>query len=48
MSEEELGKFISFLLVGDRRAEGSFAEAYRMNRRISEDPMANYVDKEDL
>ena len=48
VSEEELGKFISFLLVCDRRAEGSFSEAYRMNRRISEDPMANYVDKEDL
>ena len=22
------------------------AEAYRMNRRMTEDPMANYVDKE--
>lgn len=22
----------------------SFAEAYRMNRRMTDDPMANYVD----
>ncbi len=27
-------------------ADPGFAEAYRMNRRISDDPMANYVDKE--
>jgi pre-mRNA-processing factor SLU7 len=43
VTEEELGQFpvskVAVLLI-------SSAEAYRMNRRMAEDPMANYVDAE--
>ena len=45
VSEEELGMvhsavpYLGFWLTW-------FAEAYRMNRRMTEDPMANYVDTE--
>ena len=42
VTEEELGKFIwlecSLLMAH------TTAEAYRMNRRMTDDPMANYVD----
>lgn len=44
VTEEELGIF----LVCARCAYFSqiFTEAYRMNRRMTDDPMANYVDAE--
>ncbi len=44
VTEEELGK-LHFTFC-TRRVLTVIAEAYRMNRRMTEDPMANYVDEE--
>ena len=44
VTEEELGMFI--LCPACAYFSHVFAEAYRMNRRMAEDPMANYVDAE--
>lgn len=41
VTEEELGTFLLVLFVTYSHI---IAEAYRMNRRMTEDPMANYVD----
>lgn len=45
VTEEELGAFhlytVIFYVLG---ADLGFAEAYRMSRRMADDPMANYVD----
>ena len=42
VTEEELGTFLLVLFVN--YSSHIIAEAYRMNRRMTEDPMANYVD----
>lgn len=44
VTEEELGKFPYFLY--SLHISQSTPEVYRMSRRMAEDPMANYVDKE--
>ena len=45
MSEEELGTF-TWPLCPCFLLRMSVLEAYRMNRRMMDDPMANYVDTE--
>ena len=45
VTEEELGTFLLFFLFVNYSSH-IVAEAYRMNRRMTEDPMANYVDVE--
>ena len=35
-----------YVTLQDRSADKLSTEAYRMNKRITEDPMANYVDGE--
>ena len=45
VTEEELGTLI-FCLGFGVFSTISFAEAYRMQRRITDDPMANYVDED--
>jgi pre-mRNA-processing factor SLU7 len=45
VTEEQLGAF-PFLLVQSLACSTTFAEAYRMTRRRTDDPMANYVDTE--
>jgi pre-mRNA-processing factor SLU7 len=44
VTEEELGTFIFPLFPVGIVPDLFFSEAYRMNRRMTEDPMANYVD----
>lgn len=45
VTEEELGAFRFSICIRCVFADYR-AEAYRMNRRMTEDPMANYVDPE--
>lgn len=45
VTEEELGTFV-VLIFHVIMLTLIFTEAYRMNRRITEDPMANYVDED--
>jgi pre-mRNA-processing factor SLU7 len=44
VTEEELGTFLLCAFVN--YSSHIVTEAYRMNRRMTEDPMANYVDAE--
>lgn len=50
VTEEELGKCLIFILCDWAPSDITYrrAEAYRMTRRNAEDPMANYVDSEDV
>lgn len=45
VTEEELGMFL--YVVTRNYCAHYLSEAYRMSRRMTEDPMANYVDKDD-
>ena len=45
ITEEELGPFLYFY-IPFVVSHVHFAEAYRMTRRMQQDPMANYVDGE--
>lgn len=47
VTEEELGKLSFVCLCDPLQLRYVLAEAYRMSRRNAEDPMANYVDRED-
>jgi pre-mRNA-processing factor SLU7 len=46
VTEEELGVY-HFSTFAQHSSHQFLAEAYRMTRRMQEDPMANYVDQED-
>ena len=46
VTEEELGTSLLCLFSANYCSHIFFTEAYRMNRRMTEDPMANYVDEE--
>lgn len=45
VTEEELGMYLPFFLYL-LQLKVIFSEAYRMSRRMTEDPMANYVDED--